>query len=195
MSKRRYRSVSVNSLDWSWLCDQVDGERIVVGIDVAKVDQFAAVMRPDLSVVQTVRWKQPHEQADFVGLVDELASRASSLVVVMEPSGVYGDTVRHALLEDDIQVFRVNPKRAHDAAEVYDGVPSRHDAKAAAIIAKLHLDGASEPWPMRSDHERRLHAQLRILTVYTKEYKRNRDRLESLLSRYWPWTGRPPRAS
>lgn len=186
MAKRRYRSVPVNNLDWGKLCDQVDGERIIVGIDVAKEKQFAAVMLPDLTVLQTVTWKQPHEQGDFVGLVGDLASGASELAVVMEPSGVYGDTMRQALLEDGIDVFRVSPKRAKDAAEVYDGVPSRHDAKAAAIIAKLHLDGASEAWPLRTDHERRLHAKLRTLAVYTKEYKRNRDRLESLLSRYWP---------
>jgi transposase len=94
--------------------------------------------------------------------------------------------MRHALLEQGIDVVRVSPKRTHDAAEVYDGVPSRHDAKAAAIVAKLHLDGASEAWLQRSDHERRLHAKLRTLSVYAKEYKRNRDRLESLLSRHWP---------
>ena len=152
MSKRRYRSVPVNKLDWARLCDDVDGERIIVGVDIAKVDQYAAVMRADLSVVQTVRWKQPSQQADIVGLMVELACRASELAVVMEPSGVYGDTIRHALLEEEIGVYRVSPKRAHDAAEVYDGVPSQHDAKAAAIIAKLHLDGASEQWPLRTDH-------------------------------------------
>lgn len=186
MSKRRYRSVPVNSLDRARLCDQVEGQQVIIGIDVAKVDQFAAVMLPDLSVVQTVRWKQPDEQHDFVDLAVELERHSSELVLVMEPSGVYGDTIRHALLERGLSVYRVSPKRAHDAAEVYDGVPSRHDAKAAAIIAKLHLDSASEAWPLRSAHERRLHAKLRVLAVYTKEYKRNRDRLESLLSRYWP---------
>ncbi len=30
-----------------------------------------------------------------------------------------------------IALYRVSPKRVHDAAEVYDGVPSLHDAKAA----------------------------------------------------------------
>ena len=54
------------------------------------------------------------------------------------------------------EVFRVNPKRSHDAAEVYDGVPSLHDAKSAAIVAKLHLDAASERWAIRSDQEREL---------------------------------------
>ena len=186
MAKRRYRSVPVKSFDWSGLCAKCVDKRVIVGVDVAKVDQFAAVMLPDLTVLVTVRWQQPYEQQFFVGFVGDLAEHAADVAVVMEPSGVYGDTIRHAVLEQGVEVYRVSPKRAHDAAEVYDGVPSRHDAKAAAIIAKLHIDGASEKWPMRTDHERRLHAKLRVLAVYSKEYKRNRDRLESLLSRYWP---------
>ena len=61
------------------LCEEIADERIIVGIDVAKVDQYAAVMRTDLSVVQTVRWRQPNEQGDFVELVSELASAAEEL--------------------------------------------------------------------------------------------------------------------
>jgi transposase len=186
MAKRKYRSVPVNSVDRERLLERLDGLPVVVGVDVAKVKQFGALMLPDRSVVQTVRWEQPHEQDDFVRFVMWLMKVSPSVTVGMEPSGVYGDTMRNALLEQGVDVVRVSPKRTHDAAEVYDGVPSRHDAKAAAIVAKLHLDGASEAWPQRSDHERRLHAKLRTLAVYTKEYKRNRDRLESLLSRYWP---------
>lgn len=186
MAKRKYRSVSVNSVDRERLLERLDRRPVVVGVDVAKVKQFAVVMAPDGSVAQTIRWEQPHEQDDFVEFVLWLSKESPALTVGMEPSGVYGDTMRHALIEQGVDVVRVSPKRTHDMAEVYDGVPSRHDAKAAAIVAKLHLDGASEAWPQRSDHERRLHAKLRTLAVYTKEYKRNRDRLESLLSRYWP---------
>jgi len=186
MSKRKYRSVPVNSIDRERLLEQLAGRPVVLGVDVAKVKQFAAVMLPDRSLAKIIRWQQPHEQHDFVRFVLWLAANSPTLTVGMEPSGVYGDTMRHALLEHGVDVVRVSPKRTHDAAEVYDGVPSRHDAKAAAIVAKLHLDGASEAWPRRSDHERRLQAKLRTLSVYTKEYKRNRDRLESLLSRYWP---------
>lgn len=186
MPKRRYRAVHVNSLDWEKLYAQVDGKKVVVGVDIAKEEQFASVMLRDQSVLVTVRWKQPDEQASFLGLMGDLASIVAGLDVVMEPSGVYGDTLRHSLLDDGIDVYRVSPKRTHDAAEVYDGVPSRHDAKAAAIVAKLHLDGASEAWPFRTGHERRVNAELRVLAVYRKEFRRNRHRLEGLLSRYWP---------
>ncbi len=75
-------------------------------------------------------------------------------------------------------MYRVKPKRTHDAAEVYDGVPSLHDVKSAATIGKLHLDGASELWTVRSEHERRLAAAVRLLEVHEKPFQQNRDRLE-----------------
>ena len=106
--------------------------------------------------------------------------------IAMEPSGVYGDAVRAMLCADGLGVFRVSPKRSHDAAEVYDGVPSWHDAKCAAIVARLHLHGASEPWPLRSDLERQLTAAVYTMEVYVKEFARNRNRLEAFVARYWP---------
>lgn len=57
-------------------------------------------------------------------------------------------------------------------------------------MGKLHLDGASEPWPVRSDHERTLAAAVRGLEVYEKQFQQNRNRLEGLVSRYWPELGR-----
>jgi len=59
----------------------------------------------------------------------------------MEPSGTYGDALGWQLREAGIELYRVAPKRVHDAAEVYDGVPSLHDAKAAYLIGRLHLQG------------------------------------------------------
>jgi hypothetical protein len=59
----------------------------------------------------------------------------------MESSGTYGDVLRHQLLGYRVPVHRLSGKRVHDAAEVYDGVPSLHDAKSAAIIAKIKRDG------------------------------------------------------
>ncbi|MGF1614803.1 MAG: hypothetical protein ACFCVA_13085 [Gammaproteobacteria bacterium] len=64
----------------------------------------------------------------------------------MEPSGTYGDALRWQWVSHGMAVFWINPKRVHDSAEVFDGVPSLHDAKAAYQIARLHLDGVSRPW-------------------------------------------------
>jgi len=89
-------------------------------------------------------------------------------------------------LNNDIKVYRVSPKRCHDAAEVYDGVPSLHDSKAAAIIGRLHLDGASVEWLLPEKAQRELRAAIKTMEMYDDAYYRNINRLESLLARHWP---------
>jgi hypothetical protein len=44
MAKRRYRSVPVKQLDVLRLCEELAGHRVIVAIDIAKEDMFAAVM-------------------------------------------------------------------------------------------------------------------------------------------------------
>jgi hypothetical protein len=45
--------------------------------------------------------------------------------------------------EAGMEVHQMSAKRVHDACEVYDGVPSLHDAKAAQVIERLYFEGAS----------------------------------------------------
>jgi len=184
MKKRMYRSTAVKSVNLESVLETIGDAPVVIGVDIAKVDMFATI-EVNAKPVITVRWEHPNETAVFVEMLLVFLARGP-VEVVMEPSGTYGDALRAMLERVGIPVFRVNPKRCHDAAEVYDGVPSLHDAKSATILCKLHRDGASELWPMRSEHERRLGAILRILEVHTKELHRNCNRLEGLLARHWP---------
>jgi transposase len=85
-----------------------------------------------------------------------------------------------------IPAYRVSPKRVHDAAEVYDGVPSLHDAKSAYIIARLHLDGGSRLWEEIPEQRRNRQALIAELDLYQNQQQRNLNRLEALLSRHWP---------
>lgn len=185
MTKRRYRSTEIKKVDVARLAEAV-GDTVIVGVDIAKQDMFCAVMDAEAQVHCTVRWKHPQQSSVWQRMVEELGADGRQVQVVMEPSGVYGDALRWGLEQAGIAVFRVNPKRSHDAAEVYDGVPSLHDAKSAAIVGKLHLDGTSEPWPMRSERERSLTAAVRLLEVYEKQFQKNRNRLEAHVSRHWP---------
>jgi transposase len=184
MKKRRYQATPVKKLRLDGLLESAGHDRVVVGIDIAKEDMFAAFEVEGGGVV-TVRWKHPDQTLMFVEVLMVVAARGP-VEVVMEPSGTYGDALRNLLESHKVPVFRVNPKRSHDAAEVFDGVPSLHDAKSAAILCKLHRDGASEKWPSRGDHERKLAAMLRMLEVHEKEFHRNSNRLEGLLARHWP---------
>ena len=184
MKKRMYRSTAVKAVNLESVLEVIGDCPVIVGVDIAKEDMFATV-EVNAKPVITVRWKHPRETTVFVEMLLVFLARGP-VEVVMEPSGTYGDALRAMLERVNVPVFRVNPKRCHDAAEVYDGVPSLHDAKSAAILCKLHRDGASEAWPMRSKHERKLAAILRILEVHEKELHRNCNRLEGLLARHWP---------
>jgi transposase len=130
MSKRKYRATKLHDVDRARLAAELDTGRIIVAIDVAKEDFYAAIVGEKGQVHQIVKWLHPVESRAFLALVDHLGG-AKRAEVVMEPSGVYGDAIRAALDQVGVSAFRINPKRVHDAAEVYDGVPSLHDAKAA----------------------------------------------------------------
>lgn len=185
MSKRKYQATAVKDVNFDRLTNALGDRRVVVAVDVAKEDFFAAFVDEDGKTHEIVKWKHPKQSCAFLALISQVRERGP-IEVAMEPSGVYGDALRVALLDREVAVFRVNPKRVHDAAEVFDGVPSLHDAKSATLIARLHLAGASEAWPLDSEHRRRLAAALRILEVHEKEVRRNRGRLEGYLARHWP---------
>lgn len=185
MKKKVYKATNVKKINLKKLSQEVEGKDIVLGVDVAKEDFMAAIMDKDRNVIKTIKWKHPFESHLFLDMtLKEL--RWNSLEVAMEPSGTYGDSLRAQFLGNGISVFRVSPKRCHDAAEVYDGVPSMHDAKASAIIGRLHLDGISEEWQMTPDSQRELTAVIRTMEMYDDAYRRNINRLEGLTMRYWP---------
>jgi len=184
MKKRVYRAETIKQVNIEKLSKLVEGQRIVFGIDVAKLDFFGVFMDKEREVLKTIKWKSPKDTQELLALLKQLP--ASQLETAMEPSGTYGDTLRYSLEKSGFPVFLVSPKRSKDACEVYDGVPSSHDAKSAAIIAKLHWDKASKPWPKKTDEERRLAAQIDMMALYDDQRARNVNRLEAKLARYWP---------
>jgi transposase len=146
MSKGRYRVRDCQGVDWSQLGERACAGGVIVAVDVAKEDFVAAVVRASGELLERIKWHHP-EQTRLVldGLVALQAH--GELVVVMESSGSYGDALRWQLQVRGIDVYRVSSKQVHDSAEVYDGVASLHDAKAADLIALLHRHGRSRPWP------------------------------------------------
>ena len=149
MSKRTYRTVSVNDLGSAELESVVKrGERLILAVDIAKSDNKAALIQGE-HVLKTIAWKAPGESALLLELVSRLRSFAP-LEVVMESTGTYGDPLRDQLDMLDVPVFRVSAKHAHDAAELFDGVPSMHDAKASHLLGWLHLRGRSRQWTMKT---------------------------------------------
>lgn len=185
MSKRRYCTVHCKGVDWSALAETVAGRRAVLAVDVAKVKFVAALQVAAGETLLRVSWSHPFETAELLAGVEVLAA-AGRVEAVMESSGVYGDALRWQLHRRGIGVYRVSAKRVHDSAEVYDGVPSLHDAKATELIGKLHWEGCSTRWDPLPEARREQLAQLQRLRQARTRAQAERNRLAALLARHWP---------
>ena len=186
MKKRIYRKVAIANLDELALKASVAGQRVVLAVDVAKEDMVGVFAGVDGGEGKTVSWKSPGENERVADLLERLLEPGRSVEVAMEASGAYGDVLRHMLIQRGFKVYRVSGKRTHDAAEVFDGVPSLHDAKSAAIIAKLHLDGVSALWPEVPTSVRGARAMIGTMEMFGEHYQRLIHQLEGWLARHWP---------
>jgi transposase len=186
MSKRSYRSVSVNSVKRDELLDKVRDRSLVLGIDVAKTDLKVAVMeRATREVLAILHWSAPQETRAFVSLVSSL-KEVAPIEVALEPTGTYGDVLKAMLTAIEVPVFRVSAKHTSDASELYDNVPSQHDAKCAAIVAHLHAEGRSARWVDYSVECRDLMAAVEIMVLFDKQEQGCVGRLEGKLARHFP---------
>jgi transposase len=110
------------------------------------------------------------------------------LSVALESTGTYGDALRQALTDAGISVNRVSGKATHDYAEIFDGVPSAHDGKDAAVIAELAGIGKSTAWPYDppSAVDGELAWWVDWMDAQQDVVRSWAGRLEALLSRHWP---------
>jgi hypothetical protein len=186
MKKRIYRRMPVNDFQPQTISHADLGGKLVFAIDVAKVDMVAALAGANGHVLHTICWKAPDQNSTVLSILRSFRTAGITVESVMEPSGTYGDVLRHQLERDGFPVFMVSGKRTHDAMEIFDGVPSLHDAKAAAIIARLHVDGLSTRLADEVPERRQLKAGLAIMDLYQERYLQLAHRLESWLARHWP---------
>jgi transposase len=187
MRSKAYRGVGVKEVDAARLAAQRPGEEATVGFDVAKKELFAVVRWRDGRFERPWRVANPGE----IGLaVEKLKTLASGrqLRIALEPSGTYGDALRQALHDAGLEALRISPKAAKDYAEVFDGVPSQHDGKDAAVVAELAALGKGRVWPFAAADAWEeelgywvdgLDAQRRISDLWL-------GRVEGLLARHWP---------
>ena len=139
-------------------------------------------------VLQTIRWNQVDETRELLTRLGALRAAGVVVEVAVEPTATYADAVVAQLLAQGVAVYRINTKHSHDYQEIYDGVPSGHDAKAAAIVAKLHLErgGASRRWPVPTAQRRELRMRVAALDWIKQDEQRALSRLESRLARHGP---------
>jgi len=184
MKSGKYNSTNVDNLDQKEIDSQIRGDTLMVGLDVAKTKEYAALGDETGKEYCVINWKHPFGSRRFADSVDEL--KPSSVQIVMEPTGSYGDPLRYLAYQRGWEVWRMAPKRVHDSKEVMDGVPSIHDAKAAHILLWLHRQGLTERWPPRGASRRKIRTLTRRLSRLQKDWQRQLGYLESEMARYWP---------
>ncbi|MGZ3303787.1 MAG: transposase [Isosphaeraceae bacterium] len=187
MSSKAYRSTRVNDVDWERLARGKEGLGITLGIDVGKERLWPVCRWADGRFERPWRVDNPAEIPALLALIKEM-SQGRELVVAMESSGTYGDALRQALADRKIAVRRVSNKASHDYAEVFDGVPSQHDGKDAAVIAELAALGKAKPWGYQpaSDWEQELTYWVEWMACHRQILTTWQGRLEGLVSRHWP---------
>ena len=123
----------------------------------------------------------------MIALIQRM-STGRKLVVALESSGTYGDALRQALADAQVAVVRVGNKASHDYAEVFDGVPSQHDGKDAAVIAELAALGKAQPWAYQaaSPWEQELTYWVEWMVIHRRSLTSWQGRLEGLVARHWP---------
>ena len=187
MKSKTYRAVAVNHIDAERLRQQRREELVHAGLDVGK-DYILCVLRWGVHDFERPwRCRNPADLATLAQLLRGVG-QGRRLIVALEPTGTYGDALRQALQQAGLTAHRVSPKAAADYAEIFDGVPSQHDGKDAAIVAELAAQGRCWPWPLLlpSEAEQEMAYQVEWLEGQRRQTQLWYGRLEALLSRHWP---------
>jgi transposase len=187
MRRKAYGGTRVNHVDPVRLVEGKENVAVAVGIDVGKHKLFAVCRWADGRFERPWVIHNPSEIGELVRLLQRVGV-GRKLVVAMESSGTYGDALRQGLADGGIEVRRVSGKAAHDYAEVFDGVPSQHDGKDAAVVAELAAIGKSTPWPYQPAEawEQELAYWVEWMVSHRQVLTMWQGRLEGLLARHWP---------
>jgi transposase len=189
---RAYKRTSVNQVELSSLLETAarigSTGKTVVGLDISKSEIVARLRWNDSSVERPWSVKNPLGIDDFVELLRGLKPHVASLIVGLESTGTYGEAVRRKLTLAEIEVHRLSGKAVSDYKEVFDGVPSQHDGKDAAVIAELTAFGKGTPWPFVEAPAtiQAMKHQVARLVSFRDHQVRWLGRLEGLLAEHWP---------
>jgi transposase len=192
--KNPYSLVNVNEVSIEALCGAHAGEKAAVGVDVAKRELVMCVVWPNREFERPWRVKSPGELRGVVSKL-LLLNRSCPVTVGMESSGTYGDAFRQALEDAGLPVKRVSAKAVKDDSEGFDGVPSNHDGKDAAIIGTLCVNGRSTLWRWHgavdesSQKDQAIRYWVRQLDMAQRIKQMSCGKLEGMLARHWPEAG------
>lgn len=187
MARRAYRAVLVKNVDADEGLSRLSDGPLWAGVDVGKSEAFVVIRDSTGAFERPWKVKLPGEIRELVSGLQTLQSRRG-VRVAMEATGTYGEALRQALTDGKLEVRRVRSQATSDYAEIFDGVPSQHDGKDAAMLAELGAIGKSVAWPSQAITEEtaRLKAQVQWLTAQQAIWQTWQGRLEGLLAKFWP---------
>ncbi len=184
--KHVYRSIEIHQVTVAQVLEWIVTPLVLLALDVAKRRVLVALADAMGTTARLVHFAMPGELAALVGLADALAHAGRTVQVVLEPTGTYGDPIAECVHRAGHAVFLVSPKRTHDACEVFDGVPSKHDPKDAVILARLHAQRLSRAWSPQPETRRELRALIDEREIYAVPLETLLARVEAFCARWWP---------
>lgn len=190
-AKRMYRRTLVKKVSLETLKEvalRKGGSGTCVGLDIGKQEIVAVVRWPDGSFECPWSVKNPSEIQELIGLLQMLREVCDSLTVGLESTGTYGEAVRLAMTSAFLEVHRISGKASSDCKEIFDGVPSQHDGKDAAIIAELTCFGKGTPWPFEplSEIDQEIRHQVQRMDAFGGQATQWSGRLEAVVAKHWP---------
>jgi transposase len=187
MVRRAYRLVGVKTVSAAKTLESLAAGAVYAGVDIGKKVVVTVLRDTQGRFLRPWKTAQPSEVRDLVALLVEIAADRP-LVIAMESTGTYGDALRQALTDAGLTTHRVSGKAVKDYAEIFDGVPSNHDGKDAAIIAELAALGKSSAWPYRRGEawEEEVDYWVDWLDSQQRVKQTWLGRLEAILARHWP---------
>ena len=138
-------------MKWDEIARGREGLGVTLGVDVGKLTLWAVCRWSDGGLKHPWRAGNPMEIPSLVSLIKRVDVSRGLPTVAIESSGTYGESTSPSVGRlREIKVVRVGGTASRKLyAEVFDGVPSQHDGKDAAVVAELAALGKSTPWDYR----------------------------------------------
>jgi len=121
----------------------IDGDTIVVGIDIGKYQHWVSVVVEGAEVSSFKIFHSGHGFRVLLDRVEDLRKRyeKTKVVVGMEPTGHYWYALGYFLDRHKIPMVTVNPYHVKQLKELGDNSPLKSDPKDAWVVADLVVSG------------------------------------------------------
>jgi transposase len=168
---------------------RVKGNKLLVGIDVAKEYHYAAFMSEGKIVGKPLRFENKRD--GFYLLVDKIEklkikSRVDQALIAFEPTGPYGENLASFLKDTGYKVVIVNPAHTKRFKEIFDNSPAKADPKDAKIISELAFQGKYLTYIRPEGVYLRLRILAKVYEQRTKEITALRCKLHEILEYLFP---------